>query len=93
MSIIDYLLNVIIFLLDTIIGFLPSSYSSLSANDFSNFVMRGISSINSSFNFINNFVDLHLLFIFLGIIIFAEILMHFGVKGFQYLIKLIAGRG
>lgn len=93
MSIIDYLLEVIITILEALISMLPDSYSALSSNDFSNFIMRGLSSINSSFNFINNFIDLHLLFVFLGIIIFAEVLMHFGVKGFQYLIKIIAGRG
>lgn len=93
MSILDYLIDIIIYLIKAVTGILPDSYSALSVNDFSNSIMRGITSINSAFNVINNFIDLNLLFVFLGIIIFAEILMHFGFKGFQYLIKLIAGRG
>jgi hypothetical protein len=93
MSILDYLLSAIIYLVDKVAGILPESYEGLSANDFSNFIFRGLSSVNSSFNFINNFTDFNLLFILLSIIIFAEILMHFGFKGLQYLIKLIMGRG
>jgi len=93
MSIADFLINIIIFLIDSAIKILPDSYSGLSANDFSNFVFRGISASLSSFNFINNFIDFNLLFILLGIIIFAEVIMHFGFKGFKYAIKLITGRG
>jgi hypothetical protein len=91
MSISDYLIDILIYCVNTIVSILPSQYSGYSANDFSNSFYQGISSLTSGYNFINNILPIDLLFTFLLIVISAEIILSFGLNGIKYLIKLVRG--
>lgn len=93
MSILDFLINIIIWFLDNTVGKLPTEFSGFPLADFSNNITAGFTSFASSFNFIELFFPLNTLFILLGVIIVAEILLHFGFKGVKYIINLIRGGG
>lgn len=93
MSIADTLINVVIFILNSIFGILPVEVQGLSLYDFNIYIVNGIDKILSSFNFINNFFPVGLLFIMLGIILVAEIALHFGFKGIKYVINIFRGSG
>jgi len=93
MSILDFLINIVIWFLDNTVGKLPTEFSGLSLNDFSNILTDGINTFTSSFNFLELFIPIKMLFILLGIIIVAEILLHFGFKGIKYILNLMRGSG
>jgi len=93
MSILDFLISIIVWFLDNTVGKLPTEFSDLSLNDFSNTITNGLDSFASSFNFVEMFIPLNTLFILLGVVIVAEILLHFGFKGIKYILNLIRGSG
>lgn len=93
MSILDFVINIIIWFLDNTIGKLPAEFGGLSLNTFSSYITDGTSAFLTSFNFIELFLPIKLIFILLGVIIIAEIILHFGFKGIKYVINLLRGSG
>lgn len=90
----NFILDIIIFVLDnTILRMLPVEISGLSLNYFDSIFSGLTTTLSSSFNLINNFVALRLLFFLFGFIIVAEILLHFGFKSIKYAINLFRGSG
>lgn len=90
----NFIIDTIIFVLDnTILRILPIEMSSFPLANF----QEGFSDISlmfqGSFNLINNFIDIKLLFILLSVIILAEILLHFGFKSVKYVINVFRGSG
>lgn len=93
MSILDFFINIITWFLNNTIGRLPESFSGLSLSDFSSAFSENIDAFSSAFNFIEMFFPLKLLFIFLGVVIVAEIMLHFGFKAIKYVINVLRGSG
>lgn len=94
MSVVDLLLDTIIFLLNnTILKILPDQFSGLSLSDFDSYFQSMYSSLLTSWNFVSNFIDIHLLLVLAGVIITAEVLLHFGFKGIKYIINVFRGSG
>lgn len=90
----DFILDTIIFLLNaTILQLMPTEILGFSITQFDGFISGLTTSLASSFNLANNFVDFHLLFLLLSIIITAEIMLHFGFKSIKYIINLFRGSG
>ena len=93
MSILDFIINIIIWFLNNTTGKLPTEFSSFPINTFSDYFTNGVNSLLTSFNFLELFLPIKLIFILLGVIIIAEILLHFGFKGIKYIINLLRGAG
>lgn len=90
----DFLISVLIAILDnTILRFFPVEISGLPIGEFESLFHNVFSTFSSSFDMIQYFFDIGLLFKLLGIIILAEFLLHFGFKGIKYLINLVRGSG
>lgn len=90
----NFILDTIIFVVDnTILRILPVEISGLSINQFSTYTEGITDTLLSSFNLINNFVDVKLLFFLLSFIIIAEILLHFGFKSVKFIVNLFRGSG
>ena len=93
MSILDFFINIITWVLNNTIGRLPENFSGFSLADFSSSFSQNIDAFSSAFNFIEMFFPLKLLFIFLGVVILAEIMLHFGFKAIKYVINVLRGSG
>lgn len=91
MSVLDYIIEIIIAFINSAVSFLPSEFSGVSVNSFSNNFFRGFQDISSGFNFIETFFPLKLALIFLTIIIASELLMSVVIKGIFWLIRTIRG--
>lgn len=90
----NFILDTIIFVINnTILRILPVEVSGLSINQFSTYMEGITNTLATSFNFINNFVDVKLLFLLLAFIIIAEVLLHFGFKSVKYIVNLFRGSG
>ena len=93
MSILDFFINIITWFLNNTIGRLPENFSGFSLADFSSSFSQNINAFSSAFNFIEMFFPLKLLFIFLGVVIVAEIMLHFGFKAIKYVVNVLRGSG
>lgn len=93
MSILDYLINILTFLIDNTLGKLPTEYAGFSITQFESSFGTVWSSLLTSFDFIAYFFPIKLIFLLLSTIIIAEILLHFGFKGIKYIINLFRGSG
>jgi hypothetical protein len=93
-SVANILIDVIIFVLNnTILRILPTEISNFSLQTFSGYISSGASNLITSWSFINNFFPVNFLLSLLGIIIVAEITLHFGFKGIKYIINVFRGSG
>ena len=94
MSVSETLIDVIIFIMNnTLLNVLPVEVSGFSLSTFTSYFTNATSSLISSWSFINNFFPVGLLISLLGIIIVAEIALHFGFKGIKYIINVFRGSG
>lgn len=93
MSILDFIIDIVTWFLDNTVGKLPTEFSGFPLNTFSSYITDGTSSFLTSFNFIELFLPIKLIFILLGVIIIAEIILHFGFKGIKYIVNLLRGSG
>lgn len=90
----NFIIDTIIFVLDnTILRILPVEIEIFPLANFQSFFSGITGILGNSFDLINNFVDVQLLFILLSVIILAEILMHFGFKSVKYVINVFRGSG
>ncbi|MDD3085302.1 MAG: hypothetical protein PHU32_05450 [Candidatus ainarchaeum sp.] len=90
----DFLISTLIAILDnTILRFFPVEIQGLPIGEFESLFHDVFSTFSSSFDMIQYFFDIGLLFKLLGIIMLAEFLLHFGFKGIKYLINLVRGSG
>lgn len=90
----NFIIDTIIFVLDnTILRILPIELSVFPLANFQDIFSTIAITFDSSFDTINNFIDLNLLFLLLGVIILAEILLHFGFKSVKYVINIFRGAG
>ncbi len=90
----NFIIDTIIFVLDnTILRILPVEIDIFPLANFQSFFTGITDMLNNSFNLVNNFVDIKLLFILLSVIILAEILLHFGFKSVKYAVNLFRGSG
>lgn len=88
---IDYLIEILVALLDSISSILPVQFSGIDVNEFANNFFRGFYYFQNSFNFVESFFPISLVFIFLGIIITMEVLSSFVVRGVFWLIRTVRG--
>lgn len=88
---IDYLIDILIALLDSISNILPVQFSGIGVNEFSNNFFRGFLYFQNTFNFIESFFPIALVFIFFAIMITMEILSSFVVRGVFWLIRTVRG--
>lgn len=93
MSILDFLIDILIFFLDNTIGLLPSEFSNFTITQFQNFFTDVSSGMITSFSFLEIFLPIQLILTLLSIIIVSEILLHFGFKGIKYVINIVRGSG
>lgn len=90
----DFFLNLIILIIDnTIIRFFPSEIPGLTLSQFQAGFDNLYSAYQQSFNLIETFMNIELLFGLFAIILIAEFMLHFGFKGVKYLINLVRGSG
>lgn len=90
----NFIIDTIIFVLDnTILRILPIELSAFPLANFQAIFTSISSTFQGTFNVVNNFLDIKLLFILLSVIILAEILMHFGFKSVKYVINVFRGSG
>lgn len=90
----DFILDTIIFVLNnTILRMLPIEISGFTLDNFTGFFDGLTTSLQSSFNMINNFVDLKTLFLMLAFILVAEVALHFGFKAIKFVINVFRGSG
>jgi hypothetical protein len=90
----DFILDTIIFVLNnTILKILPVEISGFTLDNFTGYFDGITTTLQSSFNMINNFVDLKLLFGMFAFIIVAEIALHFGFKAVKFIINVFRGSG
>lgn len=93
MSILDYLINIVLFLINNTVGILPEEFSGFSLAQFTSAVNSIATNFATSYNFIENFLPVKLIFTLLAVIIVAELLLHFGFKGIKWVINIIRGSG
>jgi hypothetical protein len=93
MSILDFLIDIIIFFLNNTLGLLPEQFSGFELSAFNEILYSISFNFINGFNFIEYFFPVKLIFTLLGIILIAEILLHFGFKGIKYVLNLIRGSG
>lgn len=93
MSILDFLINIVLFFINSTAGILPNEFSGFSLSQFENILNSISTTFITSFNFIENFLPIQLIFTLLGIIIIAEILLHFGFKATKWIINIVRGSG
>lgn len=91
MNLLDTLIDIFIYLINSLMSFLPDNFTGVSANDFYNIFYRGSSVLVSTYNFINNIFPIDTLFLLVGVVIFAEVLKAAGFNGIKYIIKLVRG--
>lgn len=93
-SIADNLINVIIFVIqNTLLKILPVEISGFSISTFSSTFANATADLITAWKFINHFFPMDFLLSLLGIIITAEIILHFGFKGIKYIINVFRGSG
>jgi len=78
---------------NTILKLLPVEIPGLSLNQFTSYLSEVTNNMTGTFNFLSNFINFKLLFLLLGFIIGAEIILHFGFKAVKYIINLFRGSG
>lgn len=88
---IDILINIISAIVENIANVLPVEVGGLSVNDFANNFYRGFLQFADSFNFIESFLPINLVFILLVIVIVLELLSSFVVRGVFWVIRTIRG--
>lgn len=93
MSIADIFLNLIIWIIDNTVLRLPESISVLSIQTLQNNLASFMSTFQSAFSFINNFIPIGLVFGLLGAIVVAEITQHLVWKGMKWIINVFRGSG
>lgn len=93
MSVLDFLIDILIFFLNNTIGLLPSEFSGFSISQFQGFFASVSSGLITSFSFLEIFFPMRLILTLLSIIIVSEILLHFGFKGIKYVINIVRGSG
>lgn len=93
MSIADYILSWVINFFNGILSNLPVNFSGLSLTDYQTTLNGFFSTLQHTYNFLNAFIPVQLLFTLLIIIIIAEILLHAGWKSIKWLINVIRGSG
>lgn len=93
MSILDFIINIIIFFLNNTLGLLPEQFSGFGISQFNSVLYSITSTFLNGFNFIENFLPVKLIFSLLGVILIAEVFLHFGFKGIKYVLNLIRGSG
>jgi uncharacterized membrane protein len=92
--VLDFLISIIILIIDnTIVRFFPNEITGLSLSQFNSGFNTLYSSYQQSFNLIQSFLDVKLLFSLLSIVLLAEFMLHFGFKGIKWLINVIRGSG
>ncbi len=90
----DFFINLIIVIIDnTIIRFFPSEIPGLTLSQFQEGFDNLYTGYQQSFNLIETFMNIELLFGLFAIILIAEFMLHFGFKGIKYLINLVRGSG
>jgi hypothetical protein len=94
MSIADTIIDIIIsFFNGTILKILPVDIGGFSVNQFTTGFTAGATQLATSWKFIDNFLDLKLLFGLAFIILSAEILLHMGFKPLKWVINIFRGSG
>ena len=94
MGVADTILSVIIFALNnTVLRFFPEQYSWLPIDNFNAQFTTAYSTFLGTFNFVENFIPLALLFSVVSVIIIAEILLHAGWKPLKWVINVFRGSG
>jgi len=92
--VLDFLISIVILVIDnTIVRFFPEEIPGLSLTQFESAFDNFYSGFQSSFNLIQSFFNIELLFGLLGVIFLAEFMLHFGFKGIKWLINVIRGSG
>jgi len=90
----NFIIDTIIFVLDnTILRILPVEMTAFPLANFQDLLTNIGGTFDSVFDLTNSFIDLHLLFILLSVIILAEILLHFGFKSVKYVVNVFRGSG
>lgn len=93
MSVADIIINIVIWTLQNTLLKMPTSTTALSLSNLQSQLTVFMTTLSSSFNFINYFIPLDLLFWLFGAIIFAEIALHLGWKGIKFIINIFRGSG
>lgn len=93
MSILDVLINIVLFFINNTLGILPEQFSAFPLISFNKILDSIAINFSTSFNFIEYFLPVKLIFTLLGVILVAEILLHFGFKGIKWVINIIRGSG
>jgi hypothetical protein len=93
MSVADILINIVIWLLQNSLLKMPTSIEALPLATLQTNLTSFTSTMANSFNFINYFLPVGLLFSLFGAIIFAEISLHLGWKGIKFIINVFRGSG
>lgn len=94
MSLADYLINFIIFVIqNTLLKIFPTEFSGLPLSTFQTSLEQIGTTMSTTLNFLNAFLPLQLFFVLIGIIIIAEIALHFGWKSLKWVINVIRGSG
>lgn len=92
--VLDFLINVLITILNnTILRFFPVEIANFPISEFQSGFHGVFSTFKNSFDIIQVYFNIDLLFTLLAVILVAEFMLHFGFKGIKYLINLVRGSG
>lgn len=91
MSLVDWFISIWVWLIDNTLGRLPEEYADFPLSRFQLLADSAFSSVVNAWSLAENFIPIKLILILTGVIIFAEIMLHFGWKAIKYLITLIRG--
>lgn len=94
MSLADYLINFIIFVIQhTLLSIFPTEFAGLTLSSFETSLSGIGTTLSNTINFLNTFIPLQLFFSLISIMLIAEIALHFGWKSLKWVINVIRGSG
>lgn len=91
MSILDWIITFVVWLLENTIGRFPDEFAEFSLASLQGILDASFSTLTQAFSLVSAFLPIKLILTLLGVIIVAEILLHFGWKAIKYVIQLIRG--